>query len=276
MYSLSSAEDACLNSHTLFLSRSLYLAILIRLLLSPPYLPLSLILPCSHKATLCFCLVSCFSIRGGVIMSHVSEDTVDNRLLLRTYPIRLTSYCSEALSKAICCFSHASWVELLTCCSTCFTDFPGCLTRVTLAIREQLQGWSRMEGSLLWAGCSLASPVLYAPPPFPLTPLLERKCSSVSFTVSTAIFNAQWNIYPQAETQEDVQSQHKLNGRDWDTREWKERRGEEVLGMRGLDRQHKKMLMNKSKTDNCVYVAVWFAVLSPFQMLNCKYYIVNS
>lgn len=110
-------------------------------------------------------------------------------------------------SKAICCFSHASWVELLTCCSTCFTDFPGCLTRVTLAIREQLLGWSRMEGSLLWAGCPLASPVLYTPLPF--TPLLERKCSSISFTVSTAIFNAQWNIYPQAETQEDVQSQHK-------------------------------------------------------------------
>lgn len=249
MYSLSSTEDACLSSHTLVLSRSLYLPILIRLLLSPPYLPLSLILPCSHEATLFFCLVSCFSTRGGVIMSHVSEDTVDNRLLLRTQLISLTSYCSDALSKAICCFSHASWVELLTCCSACFTDFPGCLTRVTLAIREQLQGWSRMEGSLLWAGCPLASPVLYAPP-FPLTPLLERKCSSVSFTVSTAIFNAQWNIYPQAETQEDVQSQHKWEGLRY--KRVKERRGEEVLGMRGLDRLRKQMSMNKSKTDNCV------------------------
>lgn len=84
MYSLSSAEDACLSSHTLFLSRSLYLAMLIPLLLLPPYLPLSLVLPCAHEATLCFCLVSCFSIRGGDIMSHVSEDTVDNRLLLQT------------------------------------------------------------------------------------------------------------------------------------------------------------------------------------------------
>ncbi len=85
MYSLSSAEDVCLSSHTFFLSWSLYLAILIRCLLSPSF-SLCLLFPHAHIKILCFCLVSCFPIRGGVYNEPClwRHSKTDNRLLLRT------------------------------------------------------------------------------------------------------------------------------------------------------------------------------------------------
>lgn len=204
MYSLSSGEDACLSSCTLFLSWSPYLAIFIRLL-PPPYLLFSS--AHTHTATLAFCWVSCFSIRGGAIMSHVSEDVADNRLFLRTKPISLTSYCSVYSYQRQ---SSASRLELLTWAGKhMFQRLHWVFDQSNLGDKCTSAGLTEDGGEspLSWVS-SLLSCLVHPH----LSPQLLSWWGSVAPSASLwaqAIFNAQWNIYPHAETQEDVQSQHK-------------------------------------------------------------------
>lgn len=138
------------------------------------------------------------------------KTVADNRLFLRTKPISLTSYCSVYSYQRR---SQASWLELLTWAGEhMFQRLHWVFDQSNLGDKCTSAGLTEDGGEspLSW----VSSPLSCLARPH-LSPQLLSWWGSVAPSASLwaqAIFNAQWNIYPHAETQEDVQSQHKWEG----------------------------------------------------------------